>query len=124
MSIVRPILPSHWLQNRLSGRPSGRYRYAWTSVAIVDVPYTTGIRRNASAREKRRSIMEYLTASTSRPPNSSTTQQSRPSHFRKHIYLHHSQTSIINPHATIKHADHWTRFWLFVCCTSPDHTDG
>ncbi|KAG1865544.1 hypothetical protein DFJ58DRAFT_743344 [Suillus subalutaceus] len=33
-------------------------------------------------------------------------------------------TSSTPPHVTIKYPARWTRFWLFICCASPEYTDG
>lgn len=57
-----------------------------------------------------------------------------PSHLRKHIIISTSFTTppvattsaatTSRPHVTIGCAGRWTRFWLFICCTSPEFTDG
>ncbi|KAG1869022.1 hypothetical protein DFJ58DRAFT_766662, partial [Suillus subalutaceus] len=97
---------------------------------------------NASAREKRgptiplKSKKPAASISESRPPNSNVIQSSGAaepqSSSQPHIVASTSTahpvvantTSSTNLHATMKHAGRWTRFWLFVCCASPEYTDG
>jgi WD40 repeat protein len=141
LSLFRPIhsdahdtlsrpRPFHWVRNRLFARPSGAdIELQERPSAEVDVPYAKGKRRNASAREKRRRILKIPTASTSRPPNSNATQQSSGA-AQAQVAVSTSSTdpeavaSNTNPHATIKHAGRWIRFWLFICCASPEYTHG
>jgi hypothetical protein len=80
---------------------------------------------------------EKATASSPRPANTTVAQQSsgaaqtQPS-SQAHAAVSTSTTPTVvanttsntNPHATIKHAGRWARFWLFICCTSPEYTDG
>jgi hypothetical protein len=105
------------------------------SAAVANVPYAKGKRRNASAREKRR-ILKIPTAAILPPPNNTVAQQpsgatQTQSSSQPHASVSNStpplvahSTSNTNPHATIKHAGRWTRFWLFICCASPEYTDG
>ncbi|KAG1869675.1 hypothetical protein C8R48DRAFT_760648 [Suillus tomentosus] len=73
-------------------------------------------------------------ASTSRPPNGNTTQHS---HGASQAQSSQAQAPVspssappvvtntpssANPHVTIRHAGRWTRFWLFICCTSTEYT--
>jgi hypothetical protein len=117
---------------------------AYVTLSFPDVPFRLILRipphitqRNASARERRRPIMKRPTASSSRPPNTTVAQQSSgaaqsQSSSQAHAAVSTSTappvvantTSNTNPHATIKHAGRWARFWLFICCTSPEYTDG
>ncbi|KAG2740990.1 WD40 repeat-like protein [Suillus brevipes Sb2] len=130
--------PFHWVRNCLSARPSGAdIELHERPSALVAVPYAKGKRRNASARERRKPIMQRPTASSSRPPNTTVAQQSSDaaqtqSSSQANAAVSTSTTppvaanttSNTNPHVTIKHAGRWARFWLFVCCTSPEYTDG
>ncbi|KIK34394.1 hypothetical protein CY34DRAFT_812948 [Suillus luteus UH-Slu-Lm8-n1] len=124
--------PSHqrlfqWARDLFSGVPHGR------GSAAADVPYAKGKRRNASARERRKPIMTNATASSSRPPNSNTTlQSSGAAQVQSQGAVSTSTAPPVaantapstNPHVIIKHAGRWTRFWLFICCTSSEYTDG
>jgi hypothetical protein len=74
--------------------------------------------------------MKLPTASTSCPPNSNATQQQSSGAAQAQAAVSTSSTdpeavaSNTNPHATIKHAGRWIRFWLFICCASPEYTHG
>ncbi|KAG2045337.1 WD40-repeat-containing domain protein [Suillus americanus] len=138
--------PFHWVRNRLSGKPSHRgvnIELLERPPAIVDVSLCQAKRRNASARERQRPIPTRrptgtnATAGSSRHPNNTVMQQSSgaaqtqsSSQLRATISTStappvvSNTTSKTNPHATIKHAGRWARFWLFICCTSPEYTDG
>lgn len=130
----------HWVQKFLPTRPNGAQIEPCDPV--VDVPYAKGKRRNASAREKRKPIPKKYTASSSRPPNSNDTHHSSNTAHVQSSSRPQAQatvsasptapaiavnsgatTSSTNPHAMIKHAGRWTRFWLFICCASPEYTD-
>ncbi|KAG2077686.1 hypothetical protein BDR04DRAFT_1148394 [Suillus decipiens] len=93
----------------------------------------TPLQRNACARERWAPLIpQNATAGSSRPPNSAVTQQSSgaaqtqssPPHATDSTSTppHHRQYSY--PRATIRYASRWTRFWLFICCTSAEYTDG
>ncbi|KIK38237.1 hypothetical protein CY34DRAFT_809581 [Suillus luteus UH-Slu-Lm8-n1] len=150
LSLFRPIQsdahdtssrprPFHWVRNRLSARPSGAdIALHDRSSAEVVVPYAKGKRRNASARERRKPIMKIPTASTLRPNATlqSTGAAQSQSSSQPFATISTSPTtppatttpeataSNTNPHVVIKHAGRWTRFWLFICCTSIEYTDG
>ncbi|KAG1869021.1 hypothetical protein DFJ58DRAFT_766650 [Suillus subalutaceus] len=130
-----------WARNLFSAGPSSaEIELHERGSAVADVPYAKGKRRNASAREKRMIIIplksKNTAASTSRAPNSNATQSSGAAQAQSSSQLHATAsastahpvvantTSSTNPHATIKHAGRWTRFWLFLCCASPEYTDG
>lgn len=131
-----PSRPFHWFRTRLFDGPSGPdIELHERPSAVVDVPYARGKRRNASARERRTPILKNPTAGSSRHPNSTVTQNSSQtqSSSQPHAAVSTStaappvdanKTSNTNPHATIQHAGRWARFWLFICCTSPEYTDG
>lgn len=150
LSLFRPIHPDahntpsgsrpfHWVRNRLSARTSSvDIGLPQHSSEIVDVPYTRGKPRNACARERRKPLIpKNATAGSSRPPNSTVTQQSSGAAQAQSSSQPHATdssptappavvntTSSTNPHATIRHAGRWTRFWLFIGCTSAEYTDG
>ncbi|KAG2039563.1 WD40-repeat-containing domain protein [Suillus americanus] len=139
LSLFRPTHPDtsfrprpfHWIRIRLFTRPSDADIYLHERPSVVDVSYAKGKRRNASARERRRLILKIPTTGGSRPPNSTVTQQSSVGPQTQSSSQSNAAstappvaTSNTNPHATIKHAGRWSRFWLFVCCTSPEYTDG
>ncbi|KAG1721081.1 quinon protein alcohol dehydrogenase-like superfamily [Suillus paluster] len=103
-----------------------------------------GKRRNASAREKRRPIPlkpKNAAAGSSQPPKANVTQQpSGAAHPQSSLQslatVSPSTTPVVAatsaattsttppPHVTIKYAGRWTRFWLFICCASPEYTEG
>ncbi|KAG1798094.1 uncharacterized protein HD556DRAFT_1463521 [Suillus plorans] len=131
--------PFHWVRSRLSGRPTGEdIGLHGHPSAVVDVPYAKGKRRNASARERRMKIPPLkpgnTAASTSRPPNSNTTQHSNSASQAQSSQAQAAVSpstappavthtfSSANPHVTIRHAGRWTRFWLLICCTSTEYT--
>ncbi|KAG2740984.1 WD40 repeat-like protein [Suillus brevipes Sb2] len=130
--------PFHWVRNRLSARPSGAdIELHERPSAEVSVPYAKGKRRNASARERRKPIMKRPTASSSHPPNTTVAQQSSGTAQAQSSSQTQAQAAIptssttqeainssANPQATIKHAGRWIRFWLFICCASPEYTHG
>ncbi|KAG2039561.1 quinon protein alcohol dehydrogenase-like superfamily [Suillus americanus] len=132
LSLFRPVHPDmpsqprpfNWVRNRLSARPSGvDIDLHDRPSAVINVPYAKGKRRNASARERRRLILKIPTAGRLQPPNSTVTQQisggaQTQSSSQPHAAVSTSNTPPIatsntNPHATIKHAGRWARFWLF-----------
>ncbi|KAG2065769.1 hypothetical protein BDR04DRAFT_1234383 [Suillus decipiens] len=108
---------------------------AFEIVSLVDQA------RNASAREKLRVTSSLksknFTASPLRPPNSNTTRQStgeaqaQPSSRPQPAVSNTTTSSLLvantasgtNPHIMIRHAGHWIRFWLFICCTSTEYID-
>ncbi|KAG1869018.1 hypothetical protein DFJ58DRAFT_766644, partial [Suillus subalutaceus] len=131
----------YWARNIFSAGPSrAEIELHERGSAVADVPYAKGKRRNASAREKRMIIIplksKNTAASTSCPSNSNATQSSGAAQAQSSSQLHATAstsaahpvvantTSSTNPHATIKHVGRWTRFWLFICCASPEYTDG
>ncbi|KAG1836368.1 hypothetical protein DFJ58DRAFT_749823 [Suillus subalutaceus] len=130
--------PFHWVRNRLFAKPSGAdIELHEHPSAVIDVPCAKGKRRNASARERRRLILKIPTAGSLPPPNSTVTQQSSgtaqtQSSSQPHAAISTSTsppvvattTSNTNSHAMIRHPGRWARFWLFICCTSPEYTDG
>ncbi|KAG2753392.1 WD40 repeat-like protein [Suillus brevipes Sb2] len=128
--------PFHWVRNRLSARPRGAdIELHERSPAVVHVPHCQAQRRNASARETRRPTMRWPTASSSRPPNTTITQQSSDAAQAQSSSQPHATVSTVppaatnttssaRPHATIKYTTRWTRFWLYICCASPEYTDG
>ncbi|KAG2087203.1 uncharacterized protein F5147DRAFT_728154, partial [Suillus discolor] len=133
--------PFHWVRSRLSGRPTGEdIELRERPSAVVDVPYAKGKRRNACARERRMKIIPLKpgnsAAGLSRPPNSNTTQHSNGASQAQSSQAQvavstatappvvTNTTPNTNPHVTIKHAGRWTRFWLSICCSSFEYTDG
>ncbi|KIK38232.1 hypothetical protein CY34DRAFT_809574 [Suillus luteus UH-Slu-Lm8-n1] len=79
--------------------------------------------------------MRRPTASSSRPPNTAVAQQSSGAAQAQSSSQPHAAvstappgvantTSSASPHVTIKYPTRWTRFWLFICCASPEYTDG
>ncbi|KAG1869047.1 hypothetical protein DFJ58DRAFT_83181 [Suillus subalutaceus] len=138
-----PSPPSifHWVRNIFSDRPSGaEIELRERPSPVVDAPYAKGKRRNASAREKRMVIIPLKpknpAASTSHPPNSNVTQSSgvaQPQSSPQPQAAVSTTTSPLavfntasktNPDVMIRRAGRWTRFWLFICCTSTEYTDG
>ncbi|KAG2110910.1 uncharacterized protein F5147DRAFT_687738 [Suillus discolor] len=136
-----PPHPFYWVRNRLLDKPSDEdLELRERPSAVVDVPYANGKRRNASAREKRMKIIPLKpgnsAASTSRPPNSNTTQhfngasQAQSSQAQTTVSTSTPSSTVTdtipntNPHVIIKHAGRWTRFWLSICCSSYEYTDG
>ncbi|KAG2034545.1 hypothetical protein BDR03DRAFT_964849 [Suillus americanus] len=128
-----------WVRNLFSARPSSaEIELRECHSGVVDVPHCQAQRRNASAREQRRPAPlkpKKPAASTSRPPNINVTQQSTSaaqaqtsSQAQAAVSTSSAAlpvtntTSHTNPRATIENADRWTRFWLFVCCTTPEYT--
>jgi hypothetical protein len=129
-----------------SRRPICQRETRMSFASLFDVrtsSYTTGTLRNASAGEKRKPIPKNSAASSSRPPNSNATHHSSGTAHAQSSSRPQAQatvttsstapavavnsgatTSSTNPHAMIKHAGRWTRFWLFICCASPEYTDG
>ncbi|KIK39019.1 hypothetical protein CY34DRAFT_361562 [Suillus luteus UH-Slu-Lm8-n1] len=112
------------------------------SPAVVEVPYTKGKRRNASAGERRKRPLPWknATASSSRPPKPSATQQSgtapltQPS-LQPQPAVSNSSTAIVDnaaatsstpsrPDVVLIQAGLWARFWLFIGCLSPEYQDG
>jgi hypothetical protein len=104
--------------------------YVTSTSGIHTLSHTT--QRNASARERRRPIMTNATASSSRPPNHNAMQQPSGTAQAQSQAVASTPTTppvvantvpSTNPHVIIKHAGRWTRFWLFICCTSSEYTD-
>ncbi|OAX41610.1 hypothetical protein K503DRAFT_476727 [Rhizopogon vinicolor AM-OR11-026] len=117
------------------------------SITVVDVPFTRGKDRNVSAaqvrmkkeRERARKARNARNAyaGSSRPPQSSVTQQSGGAAQAQLSTEPHAAVatpdvaapSAINtlttslPDALIPRAGRWIRFWLFVCCASAQYTD-
>ncbi|KAG2745943.1 WD40 repeat-like protein [Suillus brevipes Sb2] len=107
------------------------------SPAVVEVPYAKGKRRNACAREKRKRPLPLKkpTAGNSHPPKPNATN---PSSQPQAADSSSSTAPVIGGAATttgttptpsrpdimIRQAGLWTRFWLLICCTSTEHTDG
>ncbi|KIK35434.1 hypothetical protein CY34DRAFT_812149 [Suillus luteus UH-Slu-Lm8-n1] len=113
-----------WARDIFSGAPSSaQIEPHGDCSALVDVPYAKGKRRNASARERRRPT---LTHATQQPRSASTAQaqsQAAASTSTAPPVVAHTAPST-HPHVIIKHPGRWTRFWLFICCTSSEYTDG
>ncbi|KAG2070646.1 WD40 repeat-like protein [Suillus decipiens] len=121
--------PFHWVRSRLFARQSD------TDIeppsAEVDVPHCQAKRRNASGRERRRPIPRPMrtnaTAGSSRPPNSTVAQQSGgmaqvQSSLQTAPPVVGNTVSSTTPYITIKYPTLWTRFWLCICCASPEYT--
>ncbi|KAG2370338.1 hypothetical protein BDR07DRAFT_12190 [Suillus spraguei] len=74
------------------------------------------------------------TAGSSRPPNSTLAQQSGGTAQAKSPQSHTAVStappvvgntaSSTTPHVTIKYPTLWIRFWLCICCASPEYTHG
>ncbi|KAG1905058.1 quinon protein alcohol dehydrogenase-like superfamily [Suillus fuscotomentosus] len=126
--------PFHWV--RLSGRPTGEdIELCERASGVVNVPYAKGKRRNASARERRMKIPPLKpgnsAARASLPPNSNTTQHSNGASQAQAAVSTVTAPLVVtnttpntNPHVIIRHAGCWTRFWLSMCCSSSEYTDG
>lgn len=129
--------PFRWIRSRLSGGTDIELHEHPSPV--VDVPHCQAKRRNASGRYVRppipKPIRTNATPGSSRPPNSTVTQQSSStaqaqSSSQPHTTLSMAHPAVGNtalstsPHAIIKYPTRWTRFWLFACCASPEYTDG
>ncbi|KAG2158930.1 WD40-repeat-containing domain protein [Suillus bovinus] len=125
----------HWARNHLPARTSSvDIELPECFSAVVDAPCARGKRRTACARERRTPLIPKNTiAGSSRPLNGTVIDAAQAqSASQPHSTVFTSTaplavahtTSSINPQATIKHAGLWTRFWLFICCTSPEYIDG
>ncbi|KAG0700481.1 WD40-repeat-containing domain protein [Suillus ampliporus] len=128
--------PLNWARSFLTQR-----RRNGDDIELVEVPYAQGKRRNASAREKRKTNRlppKNAAAGSSRPPQSGVTQQSSGvAHLQPSSQPQAAASTTpvafisappplttLHPDATIRHPGRWTRFWLFTCCASPEYTDG
>ncbi|KAG2744876.1 hypothetical protein P692DRAFT_20877445 [Suillus brevipes Sb2] len=133
--------PFQWTRDLFSGVPSSAQieQHGHCSAAVVDVLYAKGKRVcyfhfcKRDSERRRRPILTNATASSSRPPNNSTTQQSSSTaQAQSQAAASTSTASPIvanaapstNPHVIINNAGRWTRFWLFICFTSSEYTDG
>ncbi|KAG2746005.1 WD40 repeat-like protein [Suillus brevipes Sb2] len=107
------------------------------SPAIVEVPYAKGKRRNACARENRKRPLPLKnpTAGISHPPkpnvaNPSSQPQAAASSSSAAPVIGNATTTTgttpthSRPNIMIRQARLWTRFWLLICCTSTEYTDG
>ncbi|KAG2338954.1 WD40 repeat-like protein, partial [Suillus weaverae] len=141
-----PSSPLDWARNllRLRRQSGEEIGLQGCSPAVVEVPYAKGKRRNASAREKKKTKPlrpKNTTADNSRPPKPGVTRQSgtatqaHPPSQPQSAPSSSSTTSAVGdttiaatstpsrPDATIRQAGLWTRFWLFIGCLSPEYTD-
>ncbi|KAG1774719.1 hypothetical protein EV702DRAFT_481304 [Suillus placidus] len=138
--------PLDWARNLLKWRRQSDEgtELQGRSPAIVEVPYAKGKRRNACAREQRKTplLAKNLTASSSRPPKPNATQQSgtatqsQPSSQSQATASSSSTTPAVGDNAAatsstpsrpdlmLRQAGLWTRFWLFIGCLSPEYQDG
>ncbi|KAG1775637.1 hypothetical protein EV702DRAFT_1279780 [Suillus placidus] len=134
-----PSSPLNWVRNRLKWRRQSNEgtELQGHSLAIVEVPYAKGKRRNASARETRKTKplrSKISTTGNSQLLNNGT--QIQPSSQAQAADSSLSTTPAIDnataaatstpsrPQATIRDVGLWTRFWLFIGCISPEYTDG
>lgn len=101
--------------------------------AVAEVPLAKGKRRNASAREKRRTFRSNsnnLHVGSSRPPQSNRMPH-RQSSSQVLAATPSTTTTFLSTtsrasrlDATIRQPGRWSRFWLYVCCASPEYTEG
>ncbi|KAG2742651.1 hypothetical protein P692DRAFT_201218631 [Suillus brevipes Sb2] len=134
-----PAPPLDWVRNVLKQhRESGEgIELRGRSPADVEVPYAKGKRRNACAREKRKKPLPFKkpTAGSSHPPkpnvaNPSSQPQAADSSSSTAPVIGDATTTTgttptpSRPDIMIRQAGLWTRFWLLICCTSTEHTDG
>jgi cell division septation protein DedD len=111
---------------------------------VVEVPYAKGKRRNACAREKRKTKplrAKTTTAGNSRLPKpnvtqqSTTTTQAHPPSQPQSAHSSSPTTPAIGestiaatstpsrPDVMIRQAGCWTHFWLSLGCLSTEYTD-
>ncbi|KAG2750529.1 WD40 repeat-like protein [Suillus brevipes Sb2] len=136
---MSPSSPLDWVRNLLKQhRQSGEgTELQGRSLAVVEVPYAKGKRRNACAREKRKRPLppKNTTAGSSHPPKPNIAKpplQTQPADSSlsttpaiADATITTGTTSMTSrPDIMIRQAGLWTRFWLLICCTSTEHTDG
>ncbi|KAG2338950.1 WD40 repeat-like protein [Suillus weaverae] len=139
-----PSSPLDWARDLLKRRrQSGKGIELQVRSPVMEVPYAKGKRRNACAREKRKTKplrLKTTTTGSSRPPKPGVTQQSgtaTQAHPPSQPQLADSSSSTTptvgdtaiaatstpsRPDATIRQAGLWARFWLFIGCLSPEYT--
>ncbi|KIK41171.1 hypothetical protein CY34DRAFT_224742 [Suillus luteus UH-Slu-Lm8-n1] len=112
------------------------------SPAVVDVPFTRGKPRNASARgvafaKQKQKMQLHSMNATAGSSQSTKPNVTQPSSQPQAANSSSSTTPATGdttaattstlpsrPHAMIRHPGVWTRFWLFIGCISPEYTDG
>ncbi|KAG2031787.1 hypothetical protein BDR03DRAFT_1015820 [Suillus americanus] len=125
--------------HRSQGRTLLR-RLFYRNPAVVEVPCAPGQRRNACAREKRRRLFFLKNSTASSSPNvtqqSGTGTQTQPSSQPQPVVSNSSIAPAVGdntaatsstpsrPAVILRQAGLWTRFWLFICCMSPEYQDG
>ncbi|KAG2738089.1 WD40 repeat-like protein [Suillus brevipes Sb2] len=134
-----PFSPLDWARNLLKPRRQSveQIELQGRSPQVIEVPCAPGQLRNACAREKRKRPLppKNTTAGSSHPPKSNVAKpplqiqaagsSSSTTPAIADATVTTGTTSMTSrPDIMIRQAGLWTRFWLLICCTSTEHTDG